>query len=260
MDRAENVAKREPPLSLDVRCLACEPFIKLSWQGVSLIRITLIEDNASLAKGISYRLQDTGHAVDVLGDGAMAEAYKVDDDADLVILEINLHGTDGLTFLAQMRARGAMRPLILLTARAETQDRVTGLDAGADDYLIKPFEMDELEARVRALLRRRATPQTKMLSVGRLRYDTSARQLFAGDQEIEVPRREISVFECLLNAKGRIVSKATILDHAYGVGADVSDTVVEVYVSRLRSRLLQYGIRITAQRGLGYRLMEEASS
>ena len=223
MDRAENVAKREPPLSLDVRCLACEPFIKLSWQGVSLIRITLIEDNASLAKGISYRLQDTGHAVDVLGDGAMAEAYKVDDDADLVILEINLHGTDGLTFLAQMRARGAMRPLILLTARAETQDRVTGLDAGADDYLIKPFEMDELEARVRALLRRRATPQTKMLSVGRLRYDTSARQLFAGDQEIEVPRREISVFECLLNAKGRIVSKATILDHAYGVGADVSD-------------------------------------
>ena len=127
-----------------------------------------------------------------------------------------------------MRARGDMRPVILLTARAETQDRVTGLDAGADDYLIKPFEMDELEARVRALLRRRATPQTKMLSVGRLRYDTSARQLFAGDQEIEVPRREISVFECLLNANGRIVSKATILDHAYGVGADVSDTVVEV--------------------------------
>jgi two-component system OmpR family response regulator len=123
------------------------------------MRITLVEDNISLAKGITYRLEDAGHAVDTLHYGSAAEAYLKNDGADLVILDINLPGTDGLTLLTEMRKRGDVRPVILLTARADTQDRVTGLDAGADDYLIKPFEMAELEARVRALLRRRAIPQ-----------------------------------------------------------------------------------------------------
>ena len=221
------------------------------------MRITLVEDNVSLAKGITYRLEDAGHAVDTLHDGSAAQDFLAQDQADLVILDINLPGTDGLSLLSQMRGRGDARPVILLTARAETQDRVTGLDAGADDYLIKPFEMDELEARVRALLRRRAIPQQKLRAFGALQFDPAARQLFDGETEIDLPRREMSVFECLLAAEGRIVSKNAVLDHVYGVGADVEETVVEVYVSRLRSRLKEHGIMIRTRRGLGYQMSAE---
>ena len=223
------------------------------------MRITLVEDNISLAKGITYRLEDAGHAVDMLHDGGAAQEYLSHDKADLVILDINLPGMDGLTLLAQMRGRGDTRPVILLTARTDTQDRVAGLDAGADDYLIKPFEMAELEARVRALLRRRAIPQQQLRAFGALHFDPAARQLFEGEIEIDLPRRELSVFECLLAAEGRTASKNTVLDHVYGVGADVEETVVEVYVSRLRSRLKQNGITIRTRRGLGYQMSAEAS-
>jgi len=221
------------------------------------MRITLVEDNISLAKGIMYRLQDAGHGVDVLHDGAAAAEFLISDTSDLIILDINLPGTDGLTLLKGLRGRGDMRPVILLTARAETEDRVVGLDAGADDYLIKPFEMAELEARVRALSRRRATPQRQFRQCGALQFDVGSRQLFDGEAEIDLPRREMSVFECLLLADGRLVSKNTLLDHAYGVGADVEDKVVEVYISRLRGRLKPFGVQIKAQRGLGYQLLVE---
>ena len=221
------------------------------------MRITLVEDNPGLAKGIAYRLQDAGHAVDMLDDGGAAASYLQNDQADLIILDINLPGTDGLTLLRDMRRRGDDRPVILLTARAQTEDRVLGLDAGADDYLIKPFEMAELEARVRALLRRRAIPQQQRRTVGMLSYDIATRQLFSGDAEIDLPRREVSVLECLLEAEGRLVSKSALLDHVYGVGADVEEKVVEVYVSRLRRRLTEYGVQIKSRRGLGYQLSLE---
>lgn len=223
------------------------------------MRITLVEDNISLAKGIAYRLQDAGHAVDMLHNGQEAAAFLKDDTSDLVILDINLPGIDGLEVLKGLRARGDMRPVILLTARAETEDRVIGLDAGADDYLIKPFEAEELEARVRALSRRRATPQRQMQILGPLRMDVGARQLFVGDTELDLPRRELSVFEGLLAAGGRLVSKSALLDHAYGVGADVEDTVIEVYISRLRRRLKPFGVEIKSQRGLGYQLLVDAA-
>lgn len=221
------------------------------------MRITLVEDNTSLAKGICYRLEDAGHAVDMLDNGTIAARFLKDDDADLIILDINLPGVDGLTLLKDLRRRGDTRPVILLTARAQTEDRVIGLDAGADDYLIKPFEMAELEARVRALLRRRAIPQQQLRALGGLNYDASARQLFAGDVDIALPRREMSVFECLIEAEGRLVSKSAMLDHVYGIGADVEEKVVEVYVSRLRRRLSDYGVQIKTRRGLGYQLSIE---
>lgn len=233
--------------------------MKLAPLRLCAMRITLVEDNASLAKGIRYRLEDAGHAVDLLHDGHEAQSYLVSDGADLVILDINLPGTDGLTLLKELRGRDDERPVILLTARANTEDRVIGLDAGADDYLIKPFEMAELEARVRALLRRRAIPQHRTQSFGPLSYDATARQLFADETEIDLPRREMSIFECLLAADGRLVSKNTMLDYAYGVGADVEETVVEVYVSRLRRRLGPYGVQIKSQRGLGYQMLNLAS-
>jgi len=221
------------------------------------MRITLVEDNISLAKGITYHLEDAGHAVDVLHDGTAAQMFLQDDRSDLVIMDINLPGTNGLALLSAMRKRGDTRPVILLTARAETDDRVHGLDAGADDYLIKPFEMAELEARVRALLRRRAEPQQQMRQFGSLAFDPGARQLFSDGIELEVPRRELSVFECLLMAKGRIVSKSAVLDHVYGIGADAEETVVEVYISRLRGRLKPFGIVIRTRRGLGYQMLVE---
>ncbi|MEM6407393.1 MAG: response regulator transcription factor [Pseudomonadota bacterium] len=221
------------------------------------MRITVVEDNVGLAKGIAYRLQDAGHAVDLLHDGDEARAFLKGDASDLIILDINLPGRDGLSLLKELRARDDPRPVILLTARAETEDRVTGLDAGADDYLIKPFEMAELEARVRALSRRRAVPQRARQSIGALQFDAAARQLSADGTPIEMPRRELAMFECLLAAEGRLVSKAALLDHAYGTGADVEETVVEVYISRIRGRLKRHGLTIKTQRGLGYQLLLE---
>lgn len=227
--------------------------------GKNLMRIALIEDNSSLAKGISYRLEDVGHAVDVLTDGDEAARFLRSEAADLIIMDINLPGVDGLTILRDLRQRGDTRPVILLTAKAETQDRVIGLDAGADDYLIKPFEMAELEARVRALLRRRAQPHQARRQFGRLTYDQGTRQIYAGGVEIDLPRREMSAFECLLEAEGRLVSKSALLDHIYGVGTDVEETVVEVYISRLRSKLADYGVQIKTRRGLGYHMTSEPS-
>jgi two-component system OmpR family response regulator len=193
----------------------------------------------------------------MLHDGNAAHGFLQSDQSDLVILDINLPGQDGLSLLKEMRARGDTRPIILLTARAETGDRVVGLDAGADDYLIKPFEMAELEARVRALLRRREVPQRQMQELGALQFDISARQLFDGETELDIPRREMSMLELLVVADGRLTPKASLLEHAYGTGADVEDSVVEVYISRLRRRLRPFGIHIKTQRGLGYQLLVE---
>ncbi len=218
------------------------------------MRITLVEDNIALAKGIAYRLQDAGHAIDVLNDGLEASEFLTNDTSDLIILDINLPGMDGLEILRQLRNRDDQRPVVLLSARAETKDRVMGLDAGADDYLIKPFEMDELEARVRALTRRRTHQGRRVLTVGALQFDVAARALTADDQTLDLPRRELAMFECLILSSGRRITKSTLLDYAYGTGADVEESVVEVYISRLRSRLKPYGIQINSARGLGYQL------
>ncbi len=221
------------------------------------MRITLVEDNIGLSKGIAYRLQDAGHAVDVLHDGKEASQFLATDTSDLVILDVNLPGKDGLELLRELRARDDPRPVVLLTARAEIKDRVIGLDAGADDYLIKPFEMEELEARVRALSRRRADKSRQVCNIGVLQFDVAARQLAANDAALDIPRRELSIFECLIQANGRRTTKQALLDHVYGIGADVEERVIEVYISRLRSRLKPYGIEINSARGLGYKLQHK---
>ena len=220
--------------------------------------ITLIEDNPSLARGIAYRLEDGGHAVDHLSDGQAAEDYLRGGGGELIILDINLPRRSGLTLLREMRKRGDARPVILLTARTDTDDRVAGLDAGADDYLVKPFEMAELEARVRALSRRSARAPRRELSCGPLTLDLGTRNVFAHGSTLDLPRREVSVLEALMSASGRIVSKTDILDRTYGTGADVEEMVVEVHVSRLRKRLKPHGLMIRTRRGLGYVLVAEA--
>ncbi|MEL6523413.1 MAG: response regulator [Pseudomonadota bacterium] len=142
------------------------------------MRIVLVEDNQSLRKGIVYRLTDDGHAVDALGNGDEADQFLQQESCDLVILDINLPGRDGLEILAGMRRRNDTRPVILLTARSATEDRVAGLDAGADDYLVKPFEMDELAARVRALARRKHVAPRRTLALGRLTLDIKHRSFW----------------------------------------------------------------------------------
>ena len=220
------------------------------------MRIVIVEDNHALAKGIAYRLQDEGHAVDLLHDGAAADAFLRGDGADVVILDIKLPGLSGLELLSAMRARGDMRPVLMLTAQSELTDKIAGLDAGADDYLSKPFEMDELSARIRALSRRLPSQDPDHHKIGALRFDPGARALFGPSGDLTVPRREIALFESLLNANGRFLSKQLLLDSMYGTGSDVEDAGVEVYVSRLRKRLRGFDVEITVRRGIGYALSE----
>lgn len=221
------------------------------------MRIVVVEDNQSLRKGIAYRLSDDGHAVNTLGDGEEADRFLAQEDCDLVILDINLPGRDGLEILANMRRRNDPRPVILLTARTTTEDRVKGLDAGADDYLVKPFEMDELAARVRALARRKDVVPRRTVPLGSLILDIETPQLLNGNDPVDVPRRELSVLVALAEAGGLPVSKEMLLDKVYGVGSGTDDKVVEVYVSRLRKRLADHKLTIRVHRGIGYVLVTD---
>lgn len=218
------------------------------------MRIVLVEDNQSLRKGITYRLTDDGHAVDALDDGDEADVFLRQEDCDLVILDINLPGKNGLDILSSMRARNDPRPVILLTARSSTEDRVLGLDAGADDYLVKPFAMDELAARVRALARRKDVAPVRTRTIGRLTLDLETPQLLDDIHPVDVPRRELATLVVLAEAEGKPVSKTRLLDQLYGAGSGTDDKVVEVYVSRLRKRLASHGVSIRVHRGIGYSL------
>lgn len=152
------------------------------------MRIVIVEDNEPLANAIAYRLRDRGHAADVLSDGDAADLYLEQEGADLVVLDINLPGRSGLEILKSLRNRGDGVPVILLTARTDTKDRVSGLDMGADDYLIKPFEMDELEARIRALSRRKQLDYGTRETIGKLEFDRGARQVTVDGDILDVPR------------------------------------------------------------------------
>lgn len=219
------------------------------------MRIVLVEDNVSLAKGIAYRLRDEGHSVDVLHDGAEAELFLEQEESDLIILDINLPGRSGIDLLTDLRRKSDPRPVILLTARSSTEDRVAGLDAGADDYLAKPFAMDELAARVRALGRRKATAPRRQIALGPLVLDPEQHELALEGVPLELPRREGAVLIALAAAMGRTVPKATLLDQVYGAGTDTDEKVIEVYISRLRRRLKPHGIAIRVNRGVGYALI-----
>ncbi|MEM6385162.1 MAG: response regulator transcription factor [Pseudomonadota bacterium] len=223
------------------------------------MRIAVIEDNESLRKGITYRLEDEGHSVDALGDGAEASVHIAQEAVDIIVLDINLPGQSGLDVLRAMRERGDPRPVILLTARSTTEDRVRGLDAGADDYLVKPFAMDELVARVRALGRRKATAPTRRIAIGPLMLELEPLQLLTDAGALDVPRRELTVLAGLAAAKGAPVSKERLLDLVYGAGSETDEKVIEVYVSRLRKRLASHGVTIRVIRGIGYALSSESA-
>ncbi|MDJ0823262.1 MAG: response regulator transcription factor [Paracoccaceae bacterium] len=222
------------------------------------MRVVVVEDNISLQKGIAYRLRDEGYGVDLLSDGDSAADYLRQEDCDLVVLDINLPGKSGLDILREMRARGDARGVILLTARSETQDRVAGLDSGADDYLVKPFEMDELIARIRALGRRRVRAPRDSMVLGAITLELSPPRAIGPAGPIDIPRRELSILAALAEANGATLSKEQLLDYAYGVGSETDEKVIEVYISRLRKRLTPHGVRFRVQRGIGYSLVVDA--
>ena len=218
------------------------------------MRIVVVEDNEMLLSGISKTLQDAGHSVECFNNGAKADQHLQYEGADLAIIDINLPGLDGLSITRQLRQRQQNLPVLILTARSDTADRVSGLDAGADDYLVKPFAMAELEARVRALARRRGEFQIEQENIGQLIYQRSSRRLYHGKVELELARREKVLFETLLEKQGQFVSKSLLADTLYGVDSDIDLNAVELAVSRLRRVLKNSDVEIRTARGIGYML------
>ena len=219
------------------------------------MRLLLVEDQEELADCLAKALRKGGHAVDVLGRGDHADHALATQPYDLAILDLNLPGIDGLEVLRRLRARGSGLPVLILTARDSLAERVSGLDMGADDYLAKPFELSELEARVRALSRR-GTVRAPTVRIGRVEFDTSSRLVTCDGRPLALTPRELAVLEALVSRLDRQVARELIFEKVYDMDASARPEAIESYVSRLRKKLEGTGASITTLRGLGYLLTD----
>ncbi|MBZ9560385.1 MULTISPECIES: response regulator transcription factor [unclassified Modicisalibacter] len=218
-----------------------------------MTRLLLVEDDTLLAETLQDALRLEGYAVATLADGDQAGERLAEAHAfDLILLDLNLPGTGGLDLLEALRRHDRDTPVLILTARGAIEDRVRGLDLGADDYLAKPFALDELEARVRALLRRRQKSGGQ-LQVGALAFDALAQRFTLGDEPLNLPPREQRLLSCLMRHAGEPVDKAQLAGEAFA-GESLGDNAIEVYVHRLRRRLADSGVELRTVRGLGYLL------
>ncbi len=218
------------------------------------MRILVVEDDSVLAAALTRALNQSAYAVDLVADGEAANDALATTAYDLVVLDIALPKVDGLAVLRRLRDRRLQTPVLILTARDTLDDRVLGLDSGADDYMTKPFDLPEFEARVRALLRRGHSAPGASLAHGRVRLDVAARRLFHDDEPIEMSARELALTELFLARQGRVVSQEQMIDHLFGFGDDVGSNAIEVYVHRVRRKLEPLGIEIRTVRGMGYLL------
>jgi DNA-binding response OmpR family regulator len=225
----------------------------------STMHILLAEDDPALSESTARALRSQGWVVDHTSRGEPVPASVKQDPYDLVILDIGLLGIDGFETLRRLREQGSTTPVLILTARDAVEDRVRGLEAGADDYLVKPFALAELIARVKVLTRRHQARQSSELSMGSLRMDLQARRAWIGEAPLELSAREWAVLEYLLGRVGHVVGKEQILQGISGWDDALSENAVEVYVSRLRAKIEPAGLRIRAVRGFGY-LMEETGA
>ncbi|MDE2596027.1 MAG: response regulator transcription factor [Sphingomonadales bacterium] len=221
------------------------------------MRILIVEDNARMAELIAGGLSDRGYACDVAGDLGAAEDSLASAHFDLILLDLGLPDGNGLDWLRRSNRR-ALPPVIVLTARTSLEDRVDGLDAGADDYLPKPFEMSELAARVRAILRRPGTRAEPVIEVGELRFDAASHTAHAGEVRLDLSRREANLFELLMRRAGQVVRRAQIEEALYTFDEAVTPNAIEANVSRLRRKLEDAGTlnRLHTIRGVGYLLSE----
>ena len=223
------------------------------------MRILLAEDDAELGDAIASHLKRHGHAVDWLRDGVAADTALHAQRFDVVILDLGLPRMHGLEVLRKLRARGSSVPVLILTAADSVEQRVKGLDLGADDYMAKPFSLQELEARVRALTRRGLGSASTIVKHGPLSFDATGRVAYMNDQMIDLSAREISLLEVLLQRAGRLVSKDQLVERLCEWGEEVSNNAIEVYIHRLRKKIEQGPVRIATVRGLGYCLEKIAA-
>ncbi|HET7159802.1 MAG TPA: response regulator transcription factor [Burkholderiales bacterium] len=221
------------------------------------MRILLVEDDAMLADAVARAFTQAAHAVDIVSSGVDADQALIAAEYDVVVLDIGLPQVDGLEVLKRLRARRSTVPVLVMTARDTLEDRIAGLDLGADDYITKPFHLSELEARVRALIRRSHLVASADVIHGRLRLDSAGRRLFCDDRAMELSARELSVLELLLLRAGKVVTKQQIVDKLYGWEDVSSSNAVEVFVYRLRKKLETSGVDIRTIRGMGYLIEKE---
>lgn len=218
------------------------------------MRFLLIEDNAQLADAVVDRLRLDGHVVDHAPDLDTAWHFAATTRYDLILLDIMLPDGDGRTFLSRSREEDSRTPIIVLTARSEVSDRVGILDLGADDYMVKPIDFSELEARCRAVLRRRGGESTNVMTLGNVVFDSLAGTLQIDSEVTQLRARELRLFEVFAKAPGQIFSKTALVDRLFSYDEEPSENAIEVYVGRLRRHLIRTKVQIVTVRGLGYKL------
>lgn len=218
------------------------------------MRVLVVEDDAAIADAVCATLARAGHAVDRLGRGRDAERALRDHPYDLLLLDLGLPDSDGVDLLRSLRQRGDTMPVLVITARDALRERVRTLDLGADDYLVKPFALAELEARIRALQRRRATQGAPELVIGRLHLDLAGRRASLDGMPLELTARELGLLEALAMRRDRVVSRASLIEALCDWDTTLTDNGLDISIYRLRRKLEGSGARVRTVRGLGYLL------
>lgn len=224
------------------------------------MRILLVEDEPELASVLRTALKRHDMVCDHAASLLEAEDFAAVDSYDAILLDRQLPDGDGLTLVPKLRARGNATPVLVLTARSDTADKVDGLDMGADDYLAKPFAFEELLARLRALLRRPANVQTQVIKAGDLSFDFGHREVSVRGEPMTLPRRELLVLEALFKRTGRMVQRSSLMEAVFGLDDEIQSNALDTHVSRLRRKLAEAdcGVEINGVRGVGYLLREIA--
>ncbi len=218
------------------------------------MRLLIVEDDSELREALAALLRQSGYEVEAHSDGRLALNALLASDYDLAIVDLLLPGMNGIALVRNLRRQSRGLPILIITARDSLEDRVGGLDAGADDYLVKPFDLPELEARVRALLRRQRADRNAEIHVGSLVMVPGQPRVSLGGTSVDLPASELTLLETLAIRVGRVVSKQTIAERLSRGGNPPSDTAIEVCVHRLRRRLGPFGLKVRTLRGFGYLL------